>query len=100
MLLGAGGGPRGEPAFDEGQADGLVRVAVEDRGKDPGRIDIHGELLPAFPREGLLRRFAGFDFPARKLPETGLGLALRPLREQHEVAVADYGADNVDDGIA
>lgn len=96
-FLGDGNGAGADGARDEDEADRLFRIAVEDRTEDGRVLDFEGELLPAFAREGLLGRFARLDLAARKLPEPRLGLALRPPRQKHPVAVSDHRADNVDD---
>lgn len=93
-FLGDGDRTGADGTLDEEEADHLFRIAVEDRTKDGRVFDFEGELLPALACKGFFRRFAGFDLPARKLPEPRLGLALRPLRHQHAIPVPDHGADD------
>ena len=53
---------------EKGEADCDIGIFVHDLRKDAARSDGDAKLLAAFADQGFLRRFAGLDFAADKLP--------------------------------
>ena len=62
-----------------------VAVACERERRKTRRLDGDAEFFGKFAHECSLRRFAVFNFSARKLPEPGERLAGRALRKQNAI---------------
>ena len=69
--------------------------------RDPQRrtdVGIHVKLFPQFPLQALLRRFAGFDLAARKLPFSRQPVTAMTLGDQNAALVGDDRGSNLDYG--
>ena len=66
-----------------------VEVARESQRCEALLLDDDSQFLLQLADQALLRTFAGFDLPARKLPQPCHRLALRALRDQHPAIRVD-----------
>jgi hypothetical protein len=76
----------------------IVSVARKNERSEAGLTDIYSEFLLQFPDQGLLRALARLDLAARKLPQAGELLALRPLGDQDAAVGVDQGHGDDENG--
>src|ERR1700674_2439919 len=79
------------PAEDAKKIELYVRMRIAIALHQPrhGTRDADPQLFVELAYQRIVGRFAGFEFPARKLPVAGVGCPRQALREQHSAVVAN-----------
>ena len=88
-----------DPRLQQRKMHSQIRIAVNDLGHHAARAQLHAQLLPKLPFDGLLLRFSRFHLAARELPLAAPRLVHGTAADQKAILPAHQRRHNLQHGL-